>query len=341
VTENGITYQVVDTTQLGYELPGLPPTLGYRPQAMKIARLTPETRGRFLRLSVKVRVIMEKALQISRINRPRGHTILHRAFVGDTVSIIYLPLRRGDTHLLDGITGNPLVGLQQAAPYPLNGIPFSPRWQVHFLPALCPRCGWNLEGEGDCLAPTCSNCETAWEIGDRGLQRIDWRLEPADDPDALYLPFWKIRAHIPEQDIFSFADFIRRTNQPMLPKPEWQEKVMSFLVPAFKLRPKIFLRTAKRMTIAQWRLRDTAGHIRPNLYPVNLPQSEARQALRVTLAAAAASPKNIFPRLPETRPRNIAGSLVYLPFADRGHDWVHAGTGAVIAKSVLRFGRGL
>ncbi|MDW7773818.1 MAG: hypothetical protein SCH71_13105 [Desulfobulbaceae bacterium] len=341
VTENRIAHQVIDTTQLGYIMPGLPPTLGFRPQAMKMGRLVPESKGRFLRLSVKAKVILDKAVQLSRINGNRGQAPLHRAFLGDTISIIYLPLRRGESHLLDCVTDHPLVRLDRIASFPLTGTSFNHRWQVRFLPALCPRCGWNLDGAGDCLVPICSNCETAWEISDRGLQRLNWRIQPGDGHTGMYLPFWTIRAHAPELKIFSFADFIRRTNQPMLPKAEWEERVMRFLIPAFKLQPKIFLRAARRLTISQWRLQLDSGQVLPNLYPANLPRTEARQAIKVTLAACAASRKNILPYLPQTRLKNITGSLVYLPFIDKGHDWVQPQTGTVIAKSVLRFGRGL
>ena len=116
---------------------------------------------------------------------------------------------------------------------------------------------------------------------------------------------------------------------------------MSFWVPAFKLRPKIFLQVSRGVTISQWRLAPVEGHIVPNLYPVNLPRSEARQAIKVVLAACAASRKNIFPYLPGARIKKAESSLVYLPCIDKGHDWLQPETGAVISKSVLRLGRNL
>lgn len=142
-------------------------------------------------------------------------------------------------------------------------------------------------------------------------------------------------------EIESFADFINKTNQPVVPRPQWHERPMSFWIPAFKLRPKIFLRVARQVTIGQWRLDPEKGHVAPNLYPVTLPASEARQAVKVTLAASATSPGNIFPFLPQARLRDVKMSLVYLPFADKQHDWMQPETGAVIDKNVLRFGRTL
>ena len=341
VSEAGMTCRVVDTTQQGTILPALPPSLGVRAQAMKLARLTAETGGRFLRLSIKTKVILEKAAQIGEQSGRGGQVIFHRAYIGDTVSLIYLPLLRDNNCLFDAVTDTMLIDLDRETSLPLQGKPFNPRWQVNFLPTLCPRCGGDLDGEGDCLVLTCGNCDTAWEIGNDGLRRLQWQILPGDGDHPLYLAFWKISTRIPAMEIESFADFINKTNQPVVPRPQWHERPMSFWIPAFKLRPKIFLRVARQVTIGQWRLDPEKGHVAPNLYPVTLPASEARQAVKVTLAASATSPGNIFPFLPQARLRDVKMSLVYLPFADKQHDWMQPETGAVIDKNVLRFGRTL
>ena len=341
ITDKGIAYKIIDTTQLGFVMPGLPPSLGMRPQAMKIGRLTPQTEGQFLRLSVKAKIILEKALKLSKLSNDLGKQLLHQAYIGDTISLMYLPLHTDDTHLLDAVTDNPLIALDRIKDYSLKGTGFSPNWQTNFLPTLCPNCGWDLEGEKDCLVPPCHNCETAWEINKKGLKRIQWEVQPGDLTTALHLPFWKISAQIPSMEILSFADFIHRTNQPMVPRPQWHEREMQFWIPAFKLRPKIFLQIARLVTINHWRLHLEQGHSTPNLYPANLPQTEARQAIKVTLAACATSRNNIFPYLPEARIKNTKTSLAYLPFQDKGHDWFQPQTRAVIPKSVLRLGRKL
>ncbi|HEB69027.1 MAG TPA: zinc ribbon domain-containing protein [Desulfobulbus sp.] len=367
VNEAGITYKVMDTTRQGYDLTGLPPSLGIRPQAMQLQRLLPTTSGRYLRLTAKARVILKQAVQV--LPRREKHSVqeavtlakdmiyigsrmetishadrdhfLHRAFIGETVSFVYLPLQLTDTDILDGVTGNRLLTREQAVGVPLRGTPFNPRWQVEFMPTLCPRCGWSLDGEGDCLVMTCGNCDTAWALGQRDLERIGWQMVAGDRGTALYLGFWKISAHIPALDIYSFTDFIERTNQPMVARPEWHERVMSYWIPAFKLRPKIFLRTGRQATLGQWRLDPEDGHVVPNLYPVTLPVSEAKQAIKVILAASTASRKKIFPFLPEVRLQDITATLVFLPFVDKGHDWYQPQTGVAISKNVLRFGRSL
>jgi DNA-directed RNA polymerase subunit RPC12/RpoP len=367
ITETGITYKVMDTTRLGFNLTGLPPSLGIRPQAMKVKRLLPETAGRYLRLTTKARVLLEKAVQILPLRveekkRQRdnveknmiligskmeavehsGHSnFLHRAFIGETVSFVYLPLEVTGDALLDGVTGNFLMRRDQTAGLPMKGTAFNLRWQVQFMPTLCPRCGWSLDGEGDCLVMTCNNCDTAWALGSRDLEQVQWQMVVGDRQTALYLGFWKVSAHIPALDIFSFADFIQRTNQPIVPRTEWYERVMSYWIPAFKLRPKVFLRTARQATIGQWRLKPEFGHVVPDMYPVTLPAVEAKQAVKVVLAASTASRKKIFPFLPEVRLQDVTATLIYLPFSDKGHDWYQPHTGVAIAKNVLRFGRSL
>lgn len=367
VTEAGITHKVMDTTRLGFDLMGLPPSLGIRPQAMQVKRLLPETSGRYLRLTTKARVLLEKAIQVlpmrveekkrqrtdleknmiligskmEAVEHSSHSNFLHRAFIGETVSFVYLPLDITEDDILDGVTGNLLMGRDQAAGVPMKGAPFNPRWQVQFMPTLCPRCGWSLDGEGDCLVMTCNNCDTAWALGSRDLEQVQWQMVTGDRQTALYLGFWKVSAHMPALDIFSFADFVQRTNQPIVPRPEWHERVMSYWIPAFKLRPKIFLRTGRQATIGQWRLEPEVGHVVPNMYPVTLPAAEAKQSVKIILAASTASRKKIFPFLPKVRLQDVTATLVYLPFVDKGHDWYQPHTGVAISKNVLRFGRSL
>ncbi len=340
VTEKGIQYRVIDTTQAGHELPGLPPSLGMRPQAMKMARVTPKTPGRFVRLSIKAKTILEKAILLSKLTAGGKH-LFHRAFIGDTTSFIYLPLQRDETHLLDAIRETPLAPLERIEPAALKTMPFSPNWKVNFLPTLCPRCGWDLDGEVDSIVLSCSNCDTLWEISARGLHQVAWRIQPGDRYTAFYLAFWQITAQVSALDISSFFDFVKQTNLPMVPRAAWRDRPMNFLIPAFKLRPKIFLRACRQATASQHRLAPVSDRAVPKLFPVTLPGSEARQAVKICLAACATTPKNIFPYLPEARVRERARSLVLLPVVDRGHDWLQPETGTVVAKSVLAFGRTL
>ncbi|MCI5126255.1 MAG: hypothetical protein D3925_17720 [Candidatus Electrothrix sp. AR5] len=345
VNASGISSKVLDTTQDACPQPGLPPSLGLRPQAMKLVRIHNETKGRFLPLAVNIQKVLEKAARLQSLSRKGDESLYHRAYIGETLSYIYLPLLPREDGVFDAVLGEPLPHADASAVQALKSSLFQPDWQMKFLATLCPRCGWNLDGEGDCLVLTCSNCDTAWRIGKNGLSHTPCSMFPGPPDTALYLPFWRMSVNLPAVKIQSFADFIRKTNQPLVPRKEWEKQTMQFWIPAFKLRPKIFLRTAKQTTISQWRLtqeqQEKEMRIVPNMYPVTLPLSEAKQSLKLVLADSATNKRTIYPHLPSLRPEVISSSLVFLPFKDRHHDWVQIPGGTVIAKSVLHFGRAL
>lgn len=342
VTNSGVSHRILDTTQDGCGLPGLPASLGVRPQAMNLVRVHSETKGRFLPFSGQIREIFEKATKLHNLLDGRKDEIIyHQAYIGETLSFIYLPLLLREDGLFDAVLGEPLT---TSAAVLKNGVPFQPHWQTKFKAALCPRCGGNLDGEGDCLVPLCANCDTAWQIGKEALERTICKVIPGGSLNpTLHLPFWQITTRLAALRISTFADFAERTNQPFVVRPEWRKQPMQFWVPAFKLRPEIFLRTSKQITISQRQFgpeRDIKIKAIAKPHPVTLPLSEARQSLKVILAASA-SGRNFFSQLPGAEPESLAATLVYLPFDDQQLDWVQSHTGTVIGKSVLHFGRKL
>lgn len=341
VSDAGIEHRVIDTTQAANPMPGLPPSLGLRPQAMGVCRLEGQAEHRYLPQTLRANAILEKAVAIADLSPGTASGLYHRAYIGESLSYIYLPLAIESGMLVDVITTSSLVSLEEAADSIVQGRGFESAWAVRFNAALCPHCGATLSGERDSRVLPCANCHHAWSVGAEGLQRVDWHLQPGSAETALYLPFWKITAHIPALSIYSFADFIERSNQPLLPRPRWRERAMSLWVPAVKLRPKIFLQAGRQATLGQWLLKPEQGQVVKHLHPVTLPATEARQAAKLMLAATTASPKRIFPYLPQVRLTETMQQLVYLPCLDNGHDWVQPETNITIPKNILRFGRSL
>ncbi|MDD2465109.1 MAG: hypothetical protein PHI97_14015 [Desulfobulbus sp.] len=341
VSDQGIEHRVIDTTQAANPMRGLPPSLGLRPQAMGLHRLDPLAPHRYLPQSIRANAILEKAASVGNLGGIIKEGLHHRAYIGESLSYIYLPISVQHGDLVDAVNGSRLNALDDAVEEVVEGRAYNSSWEVRFLATLCPLCGATMDGAGDSRVLLCDNCDTAWTLGADGLSRMDWSLHPGDKNTELYLPFWKITAHIPVLSIYSFADFIERTNQPMLPRPRWRERAMSFWVPAIKLRPKIFLQAGRQVTLGQWHLKPEEGRVGKTLFPVTLPASEARQAVKVILAAATTSPKRVFPYLPRVRLTETMVQLVYLPCNDRGHDWVQPETGMTIAKNILSFGRSM
>ena len=341
VTGEGIEHRVIDTTQAANPAPGLPPSLGLRPQAMRLGRINPEAGNLYLPQTLKASAILEKAAAVGNLIPQGGGQPFHRAYIGEHLSYIYLPLVVKDRGVHDGVTDARLIELDQLAGHCLQGKRYDDAWRLAFMATLCPQCGAGLEGAGDCQVMTCATCQTAWALGPEGVTAIDWQVQEGKGRTDLMLPFWKVSTHIPALDIYSFADFVERSNQPFLPRPQWRDRVMSLWIPAIRLRPKIFLQAGRQATLGQWQLKPGEGRVLPNLFPVTLPSSEARQAVKLMLAAATASPRRIFPSLPQVRLTEVTMQLVYLPFIDRGHDWVQPETGVAIGKNILRFGRSL
>ncbi|MBU0910391.1 MAG: hypothetical protein KKA54_12725 [Proteobacteria bacterium] len=342
VSGREISHRIVDTTQLGFTDLLFPPSLGLRPQAMKLLRVSPQTSGRFLPLTIKTQSILARAANLSAMASGGDSQILHRAYIGESLSFIYMPVRQEEKNLFDAVTNSALSPVPTDTFLEERSKPFQRKWQSDFIAALCPQCGWELKGEGDCLAVPCDNCDTVWEVSAKGLQKLEWQQGESQDTMAMWLPFWKISTAIPELSIRTFADYARVTRQPSTGGRPKKEEMMSFFIPAFKVRPKVFLQTATRMTSAQnlFHPAPGGGHI-SRRYPANLALSEARQALKITLAASTLNKKEVYPLLPRIRFTNVCAKLVYLPFHDDGHDLIQKQSGVAIAKNVLSWGKKL
>ena len=329
-----IGHRIVDITHLGTPVKGLPISLGLRPQAMKMRFVTQDTAGSFLRCSLGVDDVLARAGK-----RTSGSgRLFHRAYIGETVSLIYLPLFVHKETLFDAIINRPIVKLTQGEDI-LGSADNHPRWRLTFMSTLCPQCGWNLEGERDSVVLTCNNCNTAWEASEGRFVRVGFGVVPGQGEKTMYLPFWKIAARADGIGINSFADFIRLTNQPRVVQKDWENQDMSYWCPAFKIRPKIFLRLLSQLTISQKDFKTKETIPKKDLYPVTMPQSEAAQSLKLTLANSALTKRNTFPLLPQVNFAIKDSTLVYLPFTDKGHDMVQQDIRVSINKRALEYGR--
>ena len=336
--ERGVGYRIVDITSRGLSLKGIPASLGLRPQTMRMRFVGPDITGSFLRFSLKAADIVARASRLS--SSDRSGKILHRAYIGETLSLIYLPLFLKGNRLFDAVLNRPIAGMSPGGREAFDAaVKKNPRWELTFLPTLCPRCGWEMTAERDSVVLTCGNCENAWEASDTGFAPVKCRVVQGRDENSLYLPFWKITAEVEGIQITSFADFIRVTNQPRVIGREWENDPMNFWSPAFKIRPKVFLNLARQFTISQEHFHSEPVIPEGNLYPVTLPRGEAAQAMKVILADSAVTRRNVFPHLPGVRFRIRDSALVYLPFTEKGYEIIQDQMGISINKNTLVFGR--
>ena len=132
-------HRIVDITHIGIRFKHIPVSLGIRPQAMKLRFLTPGQKRAFLKFSLKAVNILARAAEISSGSLKKG--ILHRAFIGETMSIIYLPLYMDNNMLFDGILNRPIASLTNGLENLEPMIVKNPGWAPRFISALCPHCG--------------------------------------------------------------------------------------------------------------------------------------------------------------------------------------------------------
>lgn len=337
----GTEHRVLDITHAGHPLNGLPPSLGLRPQALKMHFLTDrENAGRFLNITERPTRILEKAGQLSDDVGP-GSPLFHRVYIGEAVSIIYLPVFARNGRLHDGLTCKHLADLPAHEQDLLQDTRPKPDWKVTLLAALCPDCGWNLSGERDSVVLTCENCRSAWEIQGETLVRLPVLTIPASGTRVLYLPFWRSTIESRGIDMRSFADLIRVTRQPMIIDGAWERTPLAFWAPAFKVQPKIFLALARRITLSQQQFEPAPHFPDGAIHPVTLPSSEAAQSFKLTLAESALSRREVLRGLPQTHFDKGGPELVYLPFEEDPHDLIHQGLGFAINRRALAFGRSL
>ena len=265
--------------------------------------------------------------------------VFHRAFIGEAINLIYLPLYVEKEVLFDAITNQPIARVPEKDDLLSTVAESCSGWRLLFLSTLCPKCGWNLEGERDSVILVCKNCQTVWEAVKGRLDPVDFQVVRGQDKNSYCLPFWKMSVEAANHGLSSYADFLRMTNLPKVIKKVWENRGVEFWSPAFKIRPKLFLALSKRLTVSQMVFAGENDLLPARNHPVTLNLSEAVQTLKVTLAASAVNRKTVLPFLADMRFSIKSARLVYLPFQETGHEMVQEQTGFAVNKNALQFSR--
>jgi hypothetical protein len=335
--EAKITYRIIDVTSPGVSVPGLPPSLGLRPQAMKLRFLTAAAHGRIARCTITGNDMQHMIERIT--SSSRSGTRFHRVFIGEVLSRIYLPLYLHHGKVFDAVTDTPLpCRVREEELLNSKGSETDRRYTISFLPTLCPLCGWNLEGERDSVVLACRHCSTFWEVRRNTFSPVQYASVRGNGAPVVFLPFWKTTAKVEGFDIRSYADFIRITNQPKVITKEWEDREMEYWSPAFKVRPRIFLRLSRRLTISQTAFTLEDSFPGNHLYPVTMPGKEASQSLKLILAVCALTKEALYPELPRMEITAHASTLVYLPFLERGQELVQPHLRMSIYRQTLAYG---
>ncbi len=336
---NGVQHRVVDTTVAAAPINVLPPTLGYRPQAMKMQYASAQLHTTYIKnnLSIKQAIAVAEAHHQA---AAKSSPPLLQEWIGETMSLIYLPLVHHDNKVFDGVTGDALASLPSNSEIFTSMALPALNWQIKLLPTICPNCGWDLRCEQESVVLLCGNCDTAWQERDGKLTSVAFETVAAKGEDAIHLPFWRLEVDFEGIAIHSLADFIRLTNIPRAIQPQWEDIEMAFYCPAFKIRPKIFLRVASQLTAAQ--LPATGSTTSPaRCASVSLEAAEAEESVKLILASAAIAKRNILPLLPDISVNVRRNHLLFLPFFDNGYELCQEEMKVVINKQILELGKKL
>jgi DNA-directed RNA polymerase subunit RPC12/RpoP len=332
-----VSFKLIDFTSLATPLKLLPASLGLRPQAMKMKFASPDNPGRFLKNMVVTNDAVAQAIR--RTGLTLNDKITHQAFIGETISLIYLPLRVKDERLFDAITNAPLPLTLTSADFFEPVIDHGDDWKPRMFATICPDCGWNLDGERDSVVLTCRNCNTFWEAAGSGFSKIPFTGVPAREANSTYLPFWKIQVEIDAPRVASYGDFLRATNQPRLAAAKTADTPMNFWIPAFKIKPQTFLRLGSQLTLSQRLLTLQAAYPDRPCHPINLPRNEAIQSLKIMLISTAVNKGDLVQRLPQVEFTVDRAELAFLPFVDNGYSLYQNQTRLNIDRQTLKYGR--
>jgi DNA-directed RNA polymerase subunit RPC12/RpoP len=327
----GNEHKFVDVNQLGVDAAGIPLTLGLRAQALKLKFVTPDMPGCFIppthSFSDTFTAFQKRFSQF--LSKP----VLHRAHLGECMGLLYSPFY-AEGKLYDAVLDTPLGKLPET--FSANGSKAEkPSWRVNFVPALCPDCGWDLEGQRDALALHCRNCQSSWYPSGEKLTQVESFALRNAEKEAYSLPFWQITCTISELSLRTYADLVRIANLPLVVTEPFAEREFRFWVPAFKLRAQAFLRLAESLTLIQAQEMLEPALPAERHHPVTLAVEEACESLKVVLAGFLKPRRQVVEMLTRITIHPTHFRLAYLPFREDPHDYIQPQTQLAVNKNLL------
>lgn len=332
--EGEIKHRFLDVSHQAVDSRYFPVSVGLRSQALKLKFVAPETPGYFLQPTQPI----EEVIKIfeHRFSSTQSGPVFHNAYIGETLSMIYAPFYVRDK-VYDAILNQ---AVSAVLPDGFDAESFSggsPDWPTRFIPAICPGCGWDLDGDREALVLHCKNCASAWRPARNNLKPLKFAHIPEKGEDILYLPFWRIKADISGIPLRSYADLVKIANLPKVLQENFSDIEFYFWTPAFKVRPEVFLRLARNITLSQPQQKLIGEFPEAGLYPVTLPIEEALESLTINLASFVIPQKDFLPGLQDIKITPTRVLLVYVPFQEEHHEYIHPAMLLTINKNHLKF----
>lgn len=328
----GVNHKFIDVSHQAIESNFFPLSVGLRSQALKLKFVSPETEGRFLKPAQSLDSVIQTFEH--RFSKTVAKPILHQTHIGESASLLYSPTYLGDK-VMDAILNQP-VSARLPDDFDIEQFPGkSPESPIKFISTLCPNCGWDLDGERDTLVLLCKNCTTGWYAAGKALKKIKFGLHPTDGEDVLYLPFWRIKADSVGVHLATYSDLIKVANLPRVATQATRDMHFRFWVPAFKVRPRIFLQLSTHMTLSQPQKELISELPKMQHQPITMPVTEAVESLTINLSSFVKPRTKLREIIPEIKIDAKSFVLVYVPFKEGHHEFIQPDLQIAINKNIL------
>ncbi len=350
VGRNKIEAGALDTTAVACT--GLPveASLGIRPQ-VGVLRLIPDSRYMLPHNRPAREAIEHISARLQLLDNHSAHGI--ERFIGETKCLIYAPFKMARVKgppsgkgvwrlapLWDRDNENVWRSLSaQAVARIKRGLMQVMAPGYRFFPLICPECGFDLPALSGAIVYPCQGCSRVWQVNGDGLTQIEYRLynPPSGITDPVFLPFWRLSMTLGGMPVKNRGQLSRFVISYRTIPRKWDNQPVTLFVPAFKLNPRLFLKVAKWMSLANIVEDSAAGLDEPmGLHAVSLPLEEAAQAIKIVLAELF---KGNNPRLlgmiKECRLKVDNAFLTFLPFKKQVMELVDAFSGHAIPKAAL------
>jgi len=318
----------------------IPFSLGIRSQALTLKRVSARTLGTFIRPRS-----LKESLEVLSGRNKLSQKALIKEDIGESVSLIYTPFYQAEGQLFDGILNTPLGKTEGVENFTEKDY-CRPEKETQILSGLCPGCGWDLEGRSDSLVLICRNCHSLWQPRKDELARVRFGSASPHHSEDVLIPFWRISARVRGIALSTRQDLMQMANLPggehsRTSDTGAEPEKLYFWAPAFKIRPKVFLRISRQVTITQPTSELEKKIMKNTHLPITLPATEAIQSIRITLASLATPLRDHLPPLANAEIKANAAALIFLPFEPHHHEFINREMNLAINANVLKLSENL
>ena len=258
--------------------------------------------------------------------------------MGEVMSLIYSPFFVYNGSLYDAVNRRPITRLTEELDQILREkIPRPPK-SFLFLSAMCPECGWDLDGKKDSVVMICENCSSVWLSSKSGLKQVNYEVlhDESSQGQTVYLPFWKMQPKVTGLKLTNFLQLAKLANLPRVHDASWVERGIFFWVPAFRLPPSLFVKFSRRMTLGHLERTTVQALPKNDLYPVHFRPRTFFNWLKLNLFDITRAKHKLYPNLGKISVLPQSSTLTFVPFHVNNNELIEPTAQLRLSKNSLR-----